>query len=664
MHPTRTHRGLRSAAATVATALAVASVAVTLAAVPANAAPWGAAPDIRAAHHLQRGPHQLLRWAPVPGATAYQVYVKATSFRHRLPREWRLFRTVERNQAKVFVPASHTRQFGVRAVGRADGARKRVTPIASFGTLTRPPARAALVRQGGWSTVRGAQLYRRAAFQTRRPGARLTLPAANQTSAVRLIATVGPRFGVVDVLVDGERVRRIDLGRRRHRPAAGIHVSIPRPRPRDGAITVVNRSRKPVRISTVAQLRPQSHARRTPPAPIANPPARSFTVTGSGWGHGVGLSQYGAKEMAEDGRSPAQILRHYYRGTEVARRSDNRLLDVSVGHQSRSVQARLRGLSRDASARVCAMRGARCVARVDVRDATSGRRTAGLVTMSRVADGRVRARVSRHGGKARTITGDRIRIRWSGTRYLRGPAGVIRLQNGLEYRHGQLSVVRAGSSSVHAVLTLRLQDEYLRGVAEVPSSWHPSALRTQAIIARTYALKTGAGRKSDCGCHLRDSVVHQAYGGWSKEREGWRARYGKRWVDAVEATAGQVVEYAGQLAGTYYYSSSGGNTLNSQDVWSSTVPYLQSVRDPWSLRGSNSNRVWTQTFSQARMAGILGLRDIHRIEVTDRYEGGAVRTVKATASNGRTVTVGGKADTMRGRFGLKSAFVRSITEKY
>lgn len=274
------------------------------------------------------------------------------------------------------------------------------------------------------------------------------------------------------------------------------------------------------------------------------------------------------------------------------------------------------------------------------------------------------ARVTSAGGGVSRVRGDGIRVRWSGTRYLDGKPAVLRLGNGREYRHGELLVSKHARGQLNSNVRMRLQTEYLRGVAEMPSSWNVDALRAQAVIARTYALIYGAKRTSDCDCHLRDSVVNQSYLGWAKESEGSRAYYGRRWVGAVNSTDGRVVKYQGRLAGTFYFSSSGGHTLNSQDVWSSTIPYLRSVADKWSMTTSNPNRTWSTRRSQASVSSMIGLKDIHKISVTRRFKGGAVRAITATSSNGRTRTISGKADYMRSRFGLMSPWLTSVDERF
>lgn len=405
-------------------------------------------------------------------------------------------------------------------------------------------------------------------------------------------------------------------------------------------------------------------------APLAAVPAvanetstlpSSFVLSGSGWGHGVGLSQYGAQAMAKEGRSEAQILEHYYRGTQVGTNRAGRTFDVNVRYQVATFTASVRALRPDAVLQVCAMQGNTCAKAKMVTDRTADAAAAGRVEFRRTATG-VRAIVTNAKGRTSRVAGERIRLRWTGTKPSKGPASVLRLDTGREYRHGQAFVVPSGSSALNGLVRVRLQPAYLRGIAEMPSSWEPAALRAQAIIARTYALRTGAARKDDCGCHLRDSVIHQVYAGWQKESEGTNATFGKRWVAAVKATRGQVLRYDGGLAQTFYYSSSGGSTLNSEDVWSASVPYLRSVPDPWSVSQANPNRSWTASISQRQAQELFGLAKVQRIEITGQHAGGGLRELTAYGPK-RTKRLSGKADTMRIRLGLKSAWVSGISPR-
>jgi stage II sporulation protein D len=431
----------------------------------------------------------------------------------------------------------------------------------------------------------------------------------------------------------------------------------------NGTVRVTTTSSRPVRISALGQTRRPTQATSEPAAPAAYPAATSFTFSGAGWGHGVGLSQYGAQAMAASGASTTEILQHYYTGTQVASGGRNPVLDVNVGYHRASTTARLLGLGSGATLEVCAMSRDRCVRRAMVHDPTADQSTAGRVTLFR-HNGRVRARVRDENGAVSRVTGARVRLRWSGTSYLQssGAASVLRLGDGHAYRHGELLVFPYGSSRVNDVVRQHLES-YLLGVAEMPSSWEPAALQAQAIFARTSAHKDGAALRDGCHCNLRNSVIDQNYTGWAKESEGSGAYYGQRWVSAVRGTTGQVVTYDGQLASTYYFSSSGGHTLNSQDVWSATVPYLQSVNDSWSLASNNPNASWTTTLSQARVRRVFGF-PVHALRISASYDGGAMESVTAISVDGQADTITHKADQMRALFGLKSDWVSSINESY
>jgi len=134
-------------------------------------------------------------------------------------------------------------------------------------------------------------------------------------------------------------------------------------------------------------------------------------------------------------------------------------------------------------------------------------------------------------------------------------------------------------------------EEYLKGVvsAEMPASFHPEALKAQAVVARTYALrKSAAGGGSGCGTHpgadlCTESTCCQA---WEEEKEslqkwpaGEAAFYLQRIEEAVSSTRGLVATYQGNLISAVYHSTCGGKTEAALDVWSSSAahPYLQSV---------------------------------------------------------------------------------------
>jgi stage II sporulation protein D len=205
---------------------------------------------------------------------------------------------------------------------------------------------------------------------------------------------------------------------------------------------------------------------------------------------------------------------------------------------------------------------------------------------------------------------------------------------------------------------LRLTSEYLYGIAEMPSSWSTTggreALRAQAIVARSYAVLKAGDWKPRCRCHVVDDVRDQQFSGWEKAAE---ARYGKYWRAAVNATwisarKGRVLTSDGRPVEAHYFSSSGGRTANSEDVWSTALSYEQSVSDPYSREApGNSYASWTRAMYQSKARELFDLGNVASIKVTSRYSSGQARTLTARSARGATSTVTGKADHIRATVG-------------
>ena len=152
------------------------------------------------------------------------------------------------------------------------------------------------------------------------------------------------------------------------------------------------------------------------------------------------------------------------------------------------------------------------------------------------------------------------------------------------------------------VLTVDPQ-HYLYGLGEVPSSWPVSALKTQAIAARTYAFRPPAQHRAVCDCALYASSYDQVYAGWDKEG----GVDGDRWVAAVNQTDGQVVLNGGTTIQAFYMSSSGGYTENNENVWGGTpIDYLRGVCDPGDYTSANPNATWIGPSRRVRSPRISG----------------------------------------------------------
>lgn len=163
-----------------------------------------------------------------------------------------------------------------------------------------------------------------------------------------------------------------------------------------------------------------------------------------------------------------------------------------------------------------------------------------------------------------------------------GRGNYIRLRN---KEHGTCTYlgnltfdVRGGK--LRAINTLPVE-LYLYGVVphEMSNSFPLEALKAQAVCARSYAIaqcSRHAGRSYD----LVDTSDDQVY-------EGYASR-NTRAIAAVNATAGQVLAYEGDIIEAFYTSSNGGQTERSGNVWSEDHPYYINQDDPYDLANASS----------------------------------------------------------------------------
>lgn len=376
----------------------------------------------------------------------------------------------------------------------------------------------------------------------------------------------------------------------------------------------------------------------TPQAQAAAPtsPGPDIVITGSGWGHSVGMSQYGARAMGLAGRPASSILTHYYPGTAVGRSgpSDDALVAIDL-FQNRTIgqspdrlllQARGRDGSRPPSTAVGVRVGQEGSHRdVELRsDRAFNLALDGSDYVLRDADG---AELARSTVPMRTYTnpaaGD-------------NPALLALPQLGASptsiagtFAYGSISY-----EGGRPVLRQRMS-EYLRGISEVPSSWPAATLQAQAITARTYAARQG-------GAVFSATPLHQAYAGWAKEGE---PGFGQRWAAAVDATRDLTVTFQGELAQTFYSSSHGlGRSEASQDSWAygAAFPYLTSVDDPWSNdpAAGNPYASWTARAGNEAFAGVVGLARVSNVRVLGRTGGGSPKalSISGWTASGERVT--------------------------
>jgi stage II sporulation protein D len=343
------------------------------------------------------------------------------------------------------------------------------------------------------------------------------------------------------------------------------------------------------------------------PQPAAAPGEALFVVSGRGFGHGVGMSQYGALGQANEGRTYDAILSHYYSGTELGRTGakDVRVL-LAEGRRAVTISSNVPFTILDGAGKRYRMLKTPFTFRPDLS-------------------------VPGADGPTRAVSPLVVRP---------GKAALLSLDGRL-YR-GKLEITSQGGFL--RVVNLVSLESYLQGVVagEMPHQWPLEALKAQAVAARSYALANLVrGKPFD----LYSDVRSQVYLGVAGETP--------RTSEAVSATAGRVVLYGGNIASTLYFSSSGGRTANSADVFGVTAPYLVSRPDPWD-KISPYHR-WGPVLIGARtVQSKLGL-DVRVLDATGvPTPSGRLRSLALQTMSGSTSV---PAALLRTALGLRSTWV-------
>jgi stage II sporulation protein D len=297
----------------------------------------------------------------------------------------------------------------------------------------------------------------------------------------------------------------------------------------------------------------------------------SWVVHGHGFGHGVGMSAYGAYGYALHGKGYKFILGHYYPGTSLGKISGPNVVRVLLETTSGDVT-------------FTEATGA-CGVKLEPTRSYEAHRFGKAVVL-------------------RTSGGKPLK-RCGGTLRAAGGAGIIRI-GAARYR-GALEVVPAGGRGLNVVNALGV-DAYVKGVIpnESPPSWPMAELKAQAVASRSFALTAGVGGD---GFDLYADTRSQVYKGLESEYTTSD--------EAAEQTAGQVLMYEGKIAETLFSACSGGKTESMQNVFGTAVPYLVGVPDPYD--GLCPLHEWTLKFSgpeiSAKLSGLLDGR-LKKVAIT------------------------------------------------
>jgi len=379
----------------------------------------------------------------------------------------------------------------------------------------------------------------------------------------------------------------------------------------------------------------------------------SFQVQGVGYGHGVGMSQIGARAKAIAGETATAIISYYYKDVAIEPLDDTKILRVNIGHLLTS--AKMATATQDATMQIFSgdigdAQDVVPLATVPVKSSLNFTILGSTVLPSVVT-----------GKKTVSIPRNRIfTVRWSGTRYLPGVDGVISLSHTnttKKYRYGQMQfrAVKAATLGYRIEVTnsVRLADEYLWGISEVPSSWPEAALQAQAIASRTYAMSKAGIYRSSCDCDLYGEISDQSFLGYAKEIEkGW----GQLWKAAVTNTTGLTITQAGKPITAYFGSSTGGLTETAVNAWGTEKAFTQTVADVSSLDPVLNPRFfkWDRTITQASVAAAFLLPDVVTLEIVTKNATGTVGTIRATSSTGIQKSLRG--ETFRSQTKIPSAY--------
>ncbi len=374
----------------------------------------------------------------------------------------------------------------------------------------------------------------------------------------------------------------------------------------------------------------------TPPAVRAASPTaldNSTTFHGRGYGHGVGMNQYGARGRAIAGQTAAQILGHYFAGTTLGSIDPARTIRVLLMTDFSPTASRpFRIYGRGGTWRIRATTGdmpADAVLEMTRVPIAPGSSTLTWRTTIRAAGGSVL--FSRDGFTDltldRTSPDTRLELSAKGSTYD-------------QYR---------GSLRVRATSTLRVLNTvsltaYVLGVlpAEMPSTWPKEALRAQAIASRSFAAHA---IRTTGDFDVYDDTRSQVYRGSVAEKATTTA--------AVSGTGGSVVMSGSLIAQTFYHSTGGGWTEDNEKAWVGSSG--QKVAAPVSyLRGSSDRRpdgtsyddsspyaVWqTKTYTKAALSKIFDADDrtdvgsLSALDLSARGVSGRLMSVTLVGSTG------------------------------
>ena len=362
------------------------------------------------------------------------------------------------------------------------------------------------------------------------------------------------------------------------------------------------------------------------------PSSGTYTVRGHGYGHGRGMSQYGANGAAKKGLDHEEILDFYYPGTSLGTVRHKIRVLISADTTSDLVVAARKGLA--------------------LRDLGAGKtyalpRDLGASRWRVSVDGQNRDVVAyfANGAWRSWKPGGKAALEGSGEFRAGGPITLVTPSGEAPYRGNLRAVPPSSGSHDRNTVNVVSMDDYVKGVvpAEMPASWEPEAVQSQAVAARTYAAYHRADNRSRY-YQICDTTSCQVYRGVDGEHELGNA--------AVRATARQILTYKGDPAFTEFSASSGGWTAEG------SFDYLKAKQDPYDDWSGNGVHDWSVKLSASTIAKAYpAIGTLKSIRVTSRDGNGQWQgRVLAMSLVGSKSTVRISGDDFRWKFGLRSTY--------
>ncbi len=332
-----------------------------------------------------------------------------------------------------------------------------------------------------------------------------------------------------------------------------------------------------------------------------------YDLTGGGWGHRIGMSQYGAHGAGLAGLDHTEILDVYYPGTDLETRTSGTIrIGITIDSDG--------------------------VTRVDHRDGLVVAGAPGSTTYP-LPEGRSEWRVRATSASAGScelegLTDGTWTPWWPGglaeqcpvtfSNPIEGTVDLFLPSGSRRVYRGALTATYRGSTSLATVNHVAMQ-LYLRSVvsAEMDSEFHPEALRAQSVAARTYALRGVNGTSYYDTC---DTTSCQAYRGRGvRNADGTLTSYEYAAnTAAVDATVGQVLTYpfptGRKLATTMYSAASGGWTAPAGEGHD----YMPSQEDPYDNTPRNTRHRWSAELPVTSLQARYGIHEVTRVQVLTR----------------------------------------------